>query len=112
VVDGSSQLQIDAAKGAITSGCRETLEGKLTERVEVSGGLEWPPCPRFAPLQPSCSPLTEHYGLWYHPEPVKDLVGQHDGAVELPRPLVIRNEHGQFMPGSRANPLGPKGKKT
>jgi hypothetical protein len=38
-------------------------------------------------------------------------MGQHDAAVELARPLVIRNEHGQFMPGSHANLLGPKGKK-
>jgi hypothetical protein len=39
------------------------------------------------------------------------LAGQPNGAAKLARPLVIRNQHGQFMPGSHANPLGPKGKK-
>ena len=45
------------------------------------------------------------------PAPEQALAGQPDGTVKLARPLVIRNSHGQFMAGSHANPLGPKGKK-
>ena len=45
------------------------------------------------------------------PGPEQALAGHPNGAVKLARPLVIRNEHGQFMPGSHANPLGPKCKK-
>jgi hypothetical protein len=45
------------------------------------------------------------------PAPEQALAGQPNGAAKLAKPLVIRNQHGQFMPGSCANPLGPKGKK-
>jgi hypothetical protein len=42
------------------------------------------------------------------------LAGQRNGAAKQAKPLeplYIRNEHGQFMPGSCPNPMGPKGKK-
>jgi hypothetical protein len=45
------------------------------------------------------------------PAPEQALAGHPNGAVKLAKPLVIRNQYGQFMAGSCANPLGPKGKK-